>query len=315
MDANTSSGVVATNLGKFFGDVAAVSDLSFIARPGEILGLLGPNGAGKTTAIQMLTTLLPIDEGTATVAGFDVAAEPESVRRCIGLAGQSAAVDEKLTALENLDLFGRLYKLPGDVRATRSERLIERFDLGEFADRTADTYSGGQRRRLDLAVSLVAAPPVVFLDEPTTGLDPSTRAELWNEVRELRDAGATVVLTTQYLDEADRLSDRLVIIDRGTVTASGSSAELKEELRSDVLEIHLADASDLERAEQLLGDTALEPPADRTRTALVIPMPRGAQESLVALRRLDDADIAVVDFRLRKPTLDDVFQSTTGGSK
>lgn len=315
MDANTSSGVIATNLGKSFGDVAAVSDLSFVARPGEILGLLGPNGAGKTTAIRMLTTLLPIDQGTATVAGFDVAAQPESVRRCIGLAGQSAAVDEKLTALENLDLFGRLYKLPSDVRATRSERLIERFDLGEFADRTADTYSGGQRRRLDLAVSLVAAPPVVFLDEPTTGLDPNTRAELWNEVRELRDAGATVVLTTQYLDEADQLSDRIVIIDRGTVTASGSSAELKDDLRSDVLEIHLADARDLERAELLLGDTALEPSADRTRTALIIPMPRGAQESLVALRRLDDADIAVVDFRLRKPTLDDVFQSMTGGSK
>lgn len=315
MNPNISSGVVASNLGKSFGDVVALSDLSFVAKPGEILGLLGPNGAGKTTAIRMLTTLLRIDQGTATVAGFDVATEPESVRRFIGLAGQSAAVDEKLTAVENLDLFGRLYKLPSSVRTKRNEQLIERFDLGEFADRTADTFSGGQRRRLDLAVSLVAAPPVVFLDEPTTGLDPTTRAELWNEVRDLRDAGATVVLTTQYLDEADQLSDRIVIIDRGSVAASGSSAELKDDLRSDVLEIHLADARDLERAEQVLGDTALESPTDRTKTALAIPMPLGAQESLRVLRRLDDADISVADFRLRKPTLDDVFQSMTGGSR
>lgn len=315
MDTDTASGVVANNLAKSFGDVAAVSDLSFVAKPGEILGLLGPNGAGKTTAIQMLTTLLSIDQGTASVAGFDVATEPENVRRFIGLAGQSAAVDEKLTAVENLDLFGRLYKLPTEIRARRSERLIERFDLAEFADRTADTYSGGERRRLDLAVSLVAAPPVVFLDEPTTGLDPTTRAELWNEVRDLRDAGATVVLTTQYLDEADQLSDRIVIIDQGAVTASGSSEELKAELRSDVLEVHLANPDDLRRAEQILGETALEPTADRTKTALTIPMPRGAQESLIALRRLDDADIAVVDFRLRKPTLDDVFRTMTGGRR
>lgn len=313
MSTDRRSGVVVEGLGKTFGDVAAVADLSLVAKPGEILGLLGPNGAGKTTAIRMLTTLLPIDAGSATVAGFDVAADPENVRRFIGLAGQSAAVDEKLTAVENLDLFGRLYKLPAEDRAERSERLIERFDLGEFADRTADTYSGGQRRRLDLAVSLVAAPPVVFLDEPTTGLDPTTRAELWSEVRSLRDAGATVVLTTQYLDEADQLSDRIVIMDRGSVTASGSSDELKAELRSDVLEVHLAKPDDLVRAEQILGDSALEPPSDRTKTAIIIPMPRGAQESLVALRRLDDADIAIVDFRLRKPTLDDVFQTMTGG--
>lgn len=313
MGMNARSGVVVEGIGKAFDDVAAVVDLSFVAEPGEILGLLGPNGAGKTTAIRMLTTLLSIDQGSATVAGIDVATDPETVRRVVGLAGQSAAVDEKLTAVENLDLFARLYKLPKGLRVERCDRLIQRLDLGEFADRTADTYSGGQRRRLDLAVSLVAAPPVVFLDEPTTGLDPTTRKELWNEVGDLRDAGATVVLTTQYLDEADQLSDRIVIIDRGVVTASGTSDDLKAELRGDVLEIHLAEPDDLQRAERILGDAALEPPADRTPNALIIPMPRGAQESLVALRRLDDADVAIVDFRLRKPTLDDVFQTMTGG--
>lgn len=303
--------VVADGLWKAYGETQAVRDLSFEARPGAVMGLLGPNGAGKTTTIKMLTTLLPIDSGSAVVAGFDVATQPNAVRQVIGLAGQSAAVDEMLTARENLELFGRLYKIPKAGRAARIDHLIDRFELGEFADRPTNTYSGGQRRRLDVVASLIASPPALFLDEPTTGLDPRTRVELWEEIRDLADRGTAVVLTTQYLEEADRLSDHVVIIDEGVVAATGTSAQLKDDLERDVLEVHLQSPADLDTAVATIGGVAVGAVSDPERSELQIPLTDGAGQSLEILRRLDAAGIAIVDFQLRKPTLDDVFLTLT----
>ena len=308
--------VVASGLWKAYGETQAVRDLSFEARAGEVMGLLGPNGAGKTTTIKMLTTLLPIDSGSATVAGFDVATQADAVRQVIGLAGQSAAVDELLTARENLELFGRLYKIPRKERAARIGHLIDRFELGEFADRPAKTYSGGQRRRLDVVASLIASPPALFLDEPTTGLDPRSRVELWEEIRDLADGGAAVVLTTQYLEEADRLSDRIVIIDEGIVAATGTSGELKDDLERDVFEVHLHSSADLDAAVATLEGLAVDVARDPEQSELQIPLADGAGQSLDILRRLDAAGIEIADFQLRKPTLDDVFLTlTTTGAK
>jgi len=308
--------VVADGLCKAYGETQAVRDLSFQARTGAVLGLLGPNGAGKTTTIKMLTTLLSIDSGSAAVAGFDVATQPNAVRQVIGLAGQSAAVDEMLTARENLELFGRLYKIPKADRAARIDHLIDRFELGGFADRPAKTYSGGQRRRLDVVASLIASPPALFLDEPTTGLDPRTRVELWDEIRDLADRGTAVVLTTQYLDEADRLSDHVVIIDEGVVAATGTSAELKDDLERDVLEVHLQSAADLDTAVATIDVVAAGVASDPERSELQVPLSDGAGQSLEILRRLDGAGIAIADFQLRKPTLDDVFLTlTTTGAR
>ena len=313
---NGSVAVAARNLSKAYGDTVAVRDLSFDARAGEVMGLLGPNGAGKTTTIKMLTTLLPIDTGSATIVGLDVAARPDAVRRVIGLAGQAAAVDEKLTARENLEMFGRLYKIPKADRRQRIDHLIERFDLGEFADRIAETYSGGQRRRLDVVASLIAAPPVLFLDEPTTGLDPRSRAELWGEIEELAAQGTAVVLTTQYLDEADRLSDRIVIIDEGVMKASGTSAELKTNLERDVFEVHVALLEDVGRAVEVTERVAPGVSSDIADLLLQIPLTDGSSQSLAVLRELDTAGIAISDFQLRRPTLDDVFLTitATGGN-
>jgi ABC-2 type transport system ATP-binding protein len=305
--------IVAEGLHKSFGETRAVSDLGFSAKPGTILGLLGPNGAGKTTTINMLTTLLDIDAGRASIAGFDVASQPDRVRQNIGLAGQSAAVDDLLTARQNLTLFGRLYKIPKDVLSRRVEELIDRFDMGPFADRVAGTYSGGQRRRLDVVASLVAAPPALFLDEPTAGLDPRTRSELWAEIRNLADGGTAIVLTTQYLDEADRLADAIVIIDEGTTVASGSAGELKRSLERDVLEVHFAASCDVDAAVAVLGrdDGALNP--DPEQRVLTVPVSGGSRSSLDVLRRLDGAGVPLVDFQLRRPTLDDVFMTITAG--
>ncbi len=310
-NAEDAVAVVARGLSKSFGKTRAVSDLSFDARSGEVTGLLGPNGAGKTTTIKMLTTLLPIESGNASIVGIDVARRPDAVRRVIGLAGQSAAVDEKLTARENLELFGRLYKIPRAERMKRVDYLIERFELGDFADRVAETYSGGQRRRLDVVASLIAAPPVLFLDEPTTGLDPHTRTELWSEIRELADRGTAVVLTTQYLEEADRLSDSIVIIDEGVMKASGTSADLKRDLEREVLEIHVADRKDLTGAAASIAGVGAESSADPEGTRLQVPLTGGARQSLAVLRGLDADGIAIADFQLRKPTLDDVFLAMT----
>lgn len=309
--------VSAQNLGKSYGETVAVRDLSFDARAGEVMGLLGPNGAGKTTTIKMLTTLLPIDTGSATIIGLDVASRPDAVRRVIGLAGQSAAVDEKLTARENLEMFGRLYKIPSGERRQRIDHLIDRFDLGGFADRIAETYSGGQRRRLDVVASLIASPPVLFLDEPTTGLDPRSRTELWDEISELAAQGTAVVLTTQYLEEADRLSDRLVIIDEGIMKASGTSAELKTSLERDVLEVHVASSGDLDRAVEVSERVASGVSSDAEDGLLQVPLTDGSSQSLAVLRQLDASDIPITDFQLRRPTLDDVFLTltATGGAR
>jgi ABC-2 type transport system ATP-binding protein len=314
---NGNVAVSARNLNKSYGDTIAVRDLSFDACAGEIMGLLGPNGAGKTTTIKMLTTLLSIDTGSATIVGIDVAAQPDAVRRVIGLAGQAAAVDEKLTARENLEMFGRLYKIPRVERKRRIDHLVERFDLGEFADRIVETYSGGQRRRVDVVASLIAGPPVLFLDEPTTGLDPRSRTELWDEIGELAAQGTAVVLTTQYLEEADRLSDRIVIIDEGVMKASGTSAELKTDLERDVFEVHATSLEDLGRAIEASERVAPGVSSDTGDLLLQIPLTDGSKQSLAVLRELDIASVRVADFQLRRPTLDDVFLTltATGGNR
>jgi ABC-2 type transport system ATP-binding protein len=293
---------------KSFGDIAAVDGLSFSVERGTILGLLGPNGAGKTTTIKMLTTLLPMDAGVATVDGFDVTRQADMVRRAIGLAGQFAAVDEKLTTRQNLDLFGRLYHLPRPLRKERVETLIERFGMVEYADRLAGALSGGQRRRLDVVAALIADPPAVFLDEPTTGLDPRGRLALWEQIRSIRDDGAAVVLTTQYLEEADRLADRIVVIDRGRAVAQGTTGELKARLERDVLEVAVASEGDREAAVAALGPGGVTAIDDRTLHVTV----GAADESLAALRRVSEAGIRITDFQLRRPTLDDVFIELTG---
>jgi len=306
--------IEAHGLHKSYGDQVAVQDLSFSVEAGEVVGLLGPNGAGKTTTVNMLTTLLPIDSGVARIAGFDVTSEARSVRAVIGLAGQSAAVDEMLTARENLKMFGRLYKIPRGELTARVETLIERFRMGDYADRPVSTLSGGQRRRLDVVGALIVDPPALFLDEPTTGLDPRTRFEIWDAVESLAKAGTAIVLTTQYLEEADRLADQIVMIDRGAVVAAGTPLELKQQLERDVLEIHLGNGQDLDEAAVILGQIPGVTSNPETRE-IHVPVGGGAAASLATLRRLDDAGIAISDFQLRRPTLDDVFLTLTDATE
>jgi len=309
--ATDQSVITAEGLHKTFGDMIAVRDLSFAVEPGMVLGLLGPNGAGKTTTIKMLTTLLPLDDGTATVAGFDVGTQPDQVRQVIGLAGQAAALDDMLTARENLELFGRLCKIPRSVLRPRIDELIERFEMGEFSERPAKTYSGGERRRLDVVASLVANPPALFLDEPTTGLDPRSRLEVWSVVRELAADGTAIVLTTQYLDEADRIADDIVIIDRGAVVAAGTGDELKKDLERDRLEVHLRNPGDVDAALEVLASIAADVAPDREAGLLTVTVNGATVKSLDVLRSLDGAGIALADFQLRRPTLDDVFLTYT----
>jgi ABC-2 type transport system ATP-binding protein len=303
--------IEAKGLTKSFGDVRALQDLSLSVRAGQIVGLLGPNGAGKTTAIKMMTTLTTLDAGSVAINGFDVTARPNEVRQLIGLAGQSAAVDEKLTARENLELFGRLYKIPRDERRRRVESLIDQFDMAEFADRPAGTYSGGERRRLDVVAALIADPPALFLDEPTTGLDPRNRAELWDAISMLAARGTAIVLTTQYLEEADRLADEILIIDHGKVVASGTPETLKRQLNRDFLEVHVATEEDVSAALAVVG-TIEGGAADAATRRLGIPVGDGAARSLELLRALQDGGVAITDFQLRRPTLDDVFLVLTG---
>ena len=304
---SASAVISASKLCKSFDETVAVDGLDLEVQAGEILALLGPNGAGKTTTVRMLTTLLAPDSGSAMVAGWDVATRPRMVRQTIGLAGQASAVDQKLTARENLDLFGRLYHLSSGKRVSRVEELIDHFRLGEFADRPVATYSGGEQRRLDLAAALLANPPALFLDEPTTGLDPRSRREVWDEIRLLASRGTAVVLTTQYLDEADQLADRIVLIDRGRIVASGTPAQLKNELKRDVLQITVASAKDLGAAATVLADPEA---VTIDETTLHVPVAAPAA-SLAMLRKIEDAGIPLEDFQLRKPTLDDVFLALT----
>ncbi len=296
---------------KAFGDVRALDGVDLQAAAGTVLGVLGPNGAGKTTAVRVLTTLLTPDAGHARVAGLDVVSDAVTLRARIGLAGQYAAVDEALTGRENLVMVGRLYGERRSSAQARATDLLERFSLTDAGDRPAKTYSGGMRRRLDLAAALVARPPVLFLDEPTTGLDPRSRLDLWATIEDLVADGTTVLLTTQYLDEADRLADRIAVIDRGKVIADGTADELKDRVGGERIEVHLGDPSGGPAAVRALAAMGAEPPVQEGPTVRVaVRERRGA--IVEAVRLLDEAGIDVDDVAVRRPTLDDVFLTLTG---
>jgi ABC-2 type transport system ATP-binding protein len=308
----TELAIDVKGLAKSFGEVRALDGVDLDAAPGTVLGLLGPNGAGKTTAVRVLTTLLKPDAGTARVAGLDVVREAAVLRQQIGLAGQYAAVDELLTGEENLVMVGRLYGKSRAVAKARAAELLRQFDLVEAAKRPAKTYSGGMRRRLDLAAALVEAPPVLFLDEPTTGLDPRSRLGVWATIEDLVAEGTTVLLTTQYLDEADRLADKIAVIDRGRVIAEGTPDELKDRVGGERLEVHLTDASMAPAAARALAPLcADEPPITEGNVVKLAVRPR-AGLVVDAVRRLDEAGVGVDDIGLRRPTLDDVFLALTG---
>jgi ABC-2 type transport system ATP-binding protein len=309
--------ITAEGLVKVYGSgekqVRALDGVDLEVAEGTVLGLLGPNGAGKTTAVRVLTTLLTPDSGRATVLGIDVAKHPQRVREQIGLSGQYAAVDENLTGRENLVMVGRLYHLGKAVARVRAGELLDQFGLTDAADRPAKTYSGGMRRRLDLAAALVVRPPVMFLDEPTTGLDPRTRIAMWDVIADLVEGGATLLLTTQYLEEADRLADSIAVVDHGKVIARGTADELKTQVGGERIQVVIHSRERLGDAANLLERISGTPPQvdERTRE-LLAPVSGGAKFLVEAIRELDAADIAIDDIALRRPTLDDVFLTLTG---
>ncbi len=305
--------VIAEGLIKHYKDVKALDGLDLRVPEGTVLGVLGPNGAGKTTAVRILTTLLEPDAGRAEVAGVDVLSDPRAVRRKIGVSGQYAAVDEYLTGFENLEMIGRLYHLGRKRSQQRARELLTQFRLDDAGDRTAKGYSGGMRRRLDLAGALVANPPVLFLDEPTTGLDPRSRTEMWDVIKNLVAEGTSLLLTTQYLEEADLLADNIVVIDHGRVIAEGNADELKAQVGGERLEITVSDPTLVDRARELLEPLGMgQMTVERHQRKLALPVAGGSGVLVEALRVLDGEAIKVDDVGLRRPTLDDVFLTLTG---
>ncbi|KJF18724.1 daunorubicin/doxorubicin resistance ATP-binding protein DrrA [Acidithrix ferrooxidans] len=314
MESQLEDAVEVRDLKKNFGSVLALSGVSFAVTRGTVLGLLGPNGAGKTTAIKILTTLLRPDGGSVFIEGCDVLANPAKARRLIGLAGQSAAIQEELTGRENLEIMGRLYHLNKKTSQARASELLNRFDLIEAGDRPAKTYSGGMQRRLDLAASLVGRPAVLFLDEPTTGLDPRARNGMWSVIKELVEEGTTLVLTTQYLEEADILADKIVVIDQGRVIAAGTANELKAQVGGDVIEFTVTDPSRIEDAQRAVSDLSSKEPVvnyDSARVTVGIGA-LGTNGLAKAVLNLDSAGVNIEKLSLHRPSLDDVFLSITG---
>ena len=313
-----TDGVVVEGLRKQFGDFVALNGVDLVVPPGTVGGVLGPNGAGKTTTIRILCTLLTADAGRATVAGYDVFTEPHNVRSVISLTGQYAAVDDDLTGRENLTMIGRLGRRGRRHALARADELLARFSLSDAADKLVRTYSGGMRRRLDLAASLVIPPRVLFLDEPTTGLDPSSRLELWAVVRELRDEGTTIVLTTQYLEEADRLADMITVVDHGNVIAEGTPEDLKARIGGEVFELRATSHNGATLAANVLASRLAVDPADiivdPDRRRAQVPIPTGAMTVFGAVRLLDTEGIELDDVTLRRSSLDDVFLALTGHS-
>lgn len=311
--AKSDTVIRVKGLKKAYGENKVLKGVDFTVKRGSMLALLGPNGAGKTTTVRILSTLLDYDDGEVTVEGFDVRDQADEVRSVIGLTGQSAAVDELLTGRENLVMMGRLYRLTKASAEARAQELLEEFSLTDAADRPAKTYSGGMRRRLDLAVSLIATPPVIFLDEPTTGLDPRSRMAMWDIIKGLVAGGTTLLLTTQYLEEADQLADHIVVIDNGVVIAEGTASELKRKIGNDRLELTFASRKVLEQAAKALGSSVVD--TDEKECTATVLIKDTNSDVRAALDKLAEQKVKVASMAIHKPTLDDVFLSLTGKAK